>query len=270
MNLPAHRADLTPVSLADDGRVVGFAYETLPADDARELQTVTTRMRERMQADAIENGRDLLAVKDRLAGTVGAFGAWLHAEFRMSERTAQNYMAAAREFGDHPAVVAVLPPGTVYALAAPSTPETIRQDVIRRVEEGERPEPAAIRETITAAKRAKQQAQEAERKAAQLAKLTPEQRADLERKAKRSRRSREQREAEEARQRAERKATREQGDRKADIVAEAIAAALGEDLNAMLASCDDWTVWSKVWDKLKAISAQPPAPATAAQLDAAA
>ena len=261
MNLPAHRADLASVSLADDGRVVGLAYEALPADDARELRAVAARMRERMQADLIENGRDLIRVKERLARTAGAFGAWLQGEFGMSERTAQNYMSAAREFGDHAAVVAVLPPGTVYALAAPSTPETIRQDVIRQVKEGKRPEPAAIRETITAAKRERQ---EAERKAAQLAKLDPEQRADQERKAKRSRQSREQRQAQQERQAAERRAEDERKDNAAVEIAGLIGERLGDDLAGVLASSEEWGVWSRVRDRLKSISRQPARPETTA------
>lgn len=252
MNLPANRADLTPASPDDDARVVGFAYDTLPDDDARELRAVTERMRERAKVSEIENGRDLLAVKDRLAGTVGAFGAWLNAEFGMSERTAQNYMLAARQFGDHPAVVAVLPPGVVYALAAPSTPETIRQDVIRRIEDGERPKPETIRETITAAKRAKRERKEADRKAAELAKLTPEERADLDRKAKRGRKSREQREAEYERRAAEQRAESERMDNAAEEIAGLIAERLGDDLAGVLASSEAWGVWSRVRDRLRA------------------
>lgn len=262
MNLPAHRADLTPVSPADDGRVVGFAYDTLPADDARELRAVTDRMRDRVKANEIENGRDLLAVKDRLAGTVGAFGAWLHAEFGMSERTAQNYMATAREFGDHPLVVAVLPPGTFYKLAAPSTPETIRQDVIRRIEEGERPEPAKILSTISEAKQADRDRRDAERKAqaqsdrrGRQGRLSPEAQAEWDQKEAQRQKRRDSKSAKDnAKAEAERKSIENAAEEVALTIADRLSA---EDLAGVLASSEGHWVWSKVRDVLMTLSKQP-------------
>lgn len=269
MNLPAQRADLAPVSPADDSRVVGFAYETLSADDARELQTVTARMRERMQANMIEDGRDLIRVKERLAGTVGAFGAWLQGEFGMSERTAQNYMSAARVFGDHAAVVAVLPPGTVYKLAAPSTPETVRADVVRQIEEGKRPEPAAILETIVMAKRAESERRETERKAkvqsnrrGRQGKLSPEAQVEWDRKQANKDKANK-------RQDAKNQVRIQRIEAAADEIAGLIAERLGDDLAGVMASSEEHGVWHSVRDRLKAISAQLNAPETAVRLDAA-
>jgi hypothetical protein len=128
----------------------------------------------------IETGRDLVRIKEQLGH--GRFTAWLDAEFSMSERSAQNYMRAAAVFGSEPEIVAVLPPATVYQLAAPSTPPDVRDDIVRSVQAGERPSPAEV------AHRVRQERQKA-RDAARLSKLTPKERLKDQRRAKQRDRS---------------------------------------------------------------------------------
>ena len=74
----------------------------------------------------------------------GHFGQWLDAEFGGVARTAQNYMRAAESFADKSELVSHLPPATVYALAAPSTPGDVRRQIVERLRAGERMHPDAI------------------------------------------------------------------------------------------------------------------------------
>src|SRR4051812_12481771 len=64
------------------------------------------RGRRRTEA-MLEIGRDLLEMKELLGH--GQFLAWLHAEFGRIDRTAENYMQAARCFGDKPEIISHLP-----------------------------------------------------------------------------------------------------------------------------------------------------------------
>src|SRR3954451_6216283 len=74
----------------------------------------------------IEIGNELLSVQKALKDE-RCFGDWLKAEFGWSKSTAYNYMNVARQFptvgNDLPAVDLK----TLYLLAAPSTPDWVRQ-----------------------------------------------------------------------------------------------------------------------------------------------
>lgn len=108
--------------------VSAFDYAGIDPAIAEQARKIADRIRTRIRASVIDVGKDLLAIKDRLGH--GKFGPWLAAEFNMSERAAQNYMAAAKAFGDESATIAVLPPTTIYKLAASSTPANVRQAVL--------------------------------------------------------------------------------------------------------------------------------------------
>src|SRR4051812_33699293 len=112
------------------------------------------------------NGLDLIATKKRLGH--GHFLAWIDAEFGMTDRTARNFMRAAERFGAKSEIVSDLPATTIYMLAAPSTPETVREDVVRRIEAGERLVPAEVKKLVKQAR---------EEKKAKRLRLTREQRA---------------------------------------------------------------------------------------------
>lgn len=110
-------------------------------------------------------GRNLQEVKDRLPH--GQFLTWLQAEFGMSERHARNFMRVAARFGDKSEIIADLSVTILYELAAPSTPDT----VVEQVENGIIP---ATLEAIRAAKEAERQAKEEEQQARVQAPLTLE------------------------------------------------------------------------------------------------
>ena len=116
-----------------------FDYSSLAPELADDARAVAQRVRAghlRTMQTILEMGRELLGLKARLGH--GRFGRWLEAEFGAVARTAQNYMLAAERFGGTPELISLLPPATVYALAAPSTPELVRAEVVRRLSEGER------------------------------------------------------------------------------------------------------------------------------------
>lgn len=100
------------------------------------LDELAARVRRNLRStarDIISIGTDLLLPKELLP--YGQFGPWLEREFRLSERTAQRFIAVAARFGAKPDTVAGLEPTTLYELAASSTPD----DVVERVVRGELP-----------------------------------------------------------------------------------------------------------------------------------
>ena len=123
----------------------GFNYGALDPALAADARGVAQRVRAghlRTMQTILEMGRDLSSLKARLGH--GRFGRWLDAEFGAVARTAQNYMLAAERFGDKSEIISLLPPATVYALAAPSTPEPVRVEVMRRLSLGERLKAAEV------------------------------------------------------------------------------------------------------------------------------
>ena len=195
----------------------GFDYSALPADVASAARATADRIKDRHQrqiAAIIETGRDLLAIKERLWH--GWFLAWLQAEFAWAERTARNYMLAAQQFPDKSAIIADLPLNEVYLLAAPSTPPSVRDAVVSRLEAGERVKPVEVRALVRDAK-------EADRRAKEEAKLSS-----------RQRKTRAQKRAEEERARQEYRASQEVAERAtaelADFIADQLGAALPDVL----------------------------------------
>ena len=91
----------TPVVLVD------FDYTRLDPGDADHARDAAKRIRERTSDAAIENGRDLIEIKKRLEH--GAFLQWLRAEVEVSERTAQNMMAAASWSTANPQTLRICP-----------------------------------------------------------------------------------------------------------------------------------------------------------------
>lgn len=119
-------------------QLVLFNYSELSPEVAGEVKAATERIKLRMKRtaeDIVAIGQDLNAVKERMPH--GQFLPWIQSEFEMGQRTAYNFMAVADQFGDKLAKFANLKPSAIFELAAPSTPEPIRQEVIARSEAGE-------------------------------------------------------------------------------------------------------------------------------------
>lgn len=153
------------MSIAEIG-LPGFDYGALPAEVRIEAKAAAERIKERMRGAVVEVGADLIQVKARLPH--GEFGKWLKAEFAMTERSAQNYMAAA-EIASKCETVSVLKAKTLYLLAAPSTPEPARQEIVDRFVAGEVVSDRAVKDLIAEAKdqawREQRRAKEAAREA---------------------------------------------------------------------------------------------------------
>lgn len=127
-------------------QVFAFDYSGISTAVAKEAEATALRIRDRRRAHTIDTGKELLNVKQDLGH--GRFGKWLEFHFGWKERTAQNYMNSALAFGSTPQIIDVLPPSTVYKLAAKSTPEALRQSVIEEINRGETPDPKKIEKRI--------------------------------------------------------------------------------------------------------------------------
>lgn len=106
--------------------------ETILAQNAEVIRALGKRV----VGDVIEIGRRLSECKD-IAGH-GNWLPWLDREFGWTLQTAHNFInvyeatGKSQKFGD-----LNLPVSSLYLLAAPSTPEEARQEVIVRSENGE-------------------------------------------------------------------------------------------------------------------------------------
>jgi hypothetical protein len=135
-----------------------FDYGGLPLHDRTAMQLSAERIRDRLssiQRDILAIGAELLKVRSRVPH--GTFHAWIAAELGITPRAAQNYMGAARLVRSAPEpareTVSLLPPATLYRLAAPSTPKAVVAEVLAAVEGGEVPAPSVIVQRIAKAKR---------------------------------------------------------------------------------------------------------------------
>ena len=130
------------------------AFESdMPSALTDELGSVADRVRNRlgnMTANIVEIGHELRAVKQRLEH--GEFLNWVELACKLSARTAQLMMKAAEWAEGKNEIVAHLEPTAIYLLAAPSTPDSIRREVLSGLEHGQRPTPRLIKDMIRAAK----------------------------------------------------------------------------------------------------------------------
>src|SRR5512144_1022114 len=117
--------------------MTSFDYQALPSERALEVRAVAERIHLRTAVAVIENGRDLIKVRN-MPEMEGRFVAWLNAEFSMSRQTAYNMMQVAENLDDRFPNFGNVAPSILYALAAPSTPETIRDQVETRAIAGEK------------------------------------------------------------------------------------------------------------------------------------
>jgi hypothetical protein len=130
-----------------------FDYTGVAVGDAEQLRAHATRIRANIRsttAAILAIGVDLIAAKQRLDH--GQFSAWVEAECGFAVRSAERYIAAAKLAEGKNDTVSLLPPATVYALAAKSTPPEVIEAVISRVEAGEVLSNTVVKEMIDAGK----------------------------------------------------------------------------------------------------------------------
>lgn len=130
---------------------------TLPQDQANEIAlaehaAVIRALGKRVVGDIVEIGRRLTEAK-RIAGH-GNWVPWLDGEFGWSDDTALRFMqvsglAKTRNLRD-----LSLPVSGLYLLAAPSTPEEARAEVVTRAESGEHLTLADVKRIVDEARQA--------------------------------------------------------------------------------------------------------------------
>jgi hypothetical protein len=154
-----------------------FSYEALPVEKATELQQLAASIRKlgRKQIDAmIEVGSKLAVAQKELPH--GQFIPWIRAELDMKYRTAINYMHLAELAADKPEIISHLPPTAGYLIAAPETPESVKDAVVNRIQSGEVVKVDDVKRIVPAAKAEVAEAKRAERRKRRRAKLSPERR----------------------------------------------------------------------------------------------
>jgi hypothetical protein len=102
-----------------------------------ELAAIADRIRDRLRRqvkDIVAIGADLIVVKAMLGH--GTFGDWLKREFRLSVRSAQLYMTAAKWAEDKSEIISHLPLEALRLLSAPTTPAAIQEEVVEAIRAG--------------------------------------------------------------------------------------------------------------------------------------
>ena len=115
-----------------------FDYDALPKKDIPFIKQTTREVHlllERSTGDIIAIGQKLIDMKARLGH--GHWRAWLQTHWPLDVSLANRWMNVARKCGQFPHLK--IPRSTLYLLAADSTPDTLREELVRRVEAGEPP-----------------------------------------------------------------------------------------------------------------------------------
>lgn len=145
-----------------------FDYNLLNAEDASVIIFHTNVIKERIRRttqDIIEIGERLIDVKERL--DYGHFGIWLRVEFDWDRRTAQRFMSVTAMLSTCDNLSQVpkasldnvsIAPSALYLLAAPSTPEEIRREVLERAYQGEAVTFSEVKRIIASQKKRKKRA----------------------------------------------------------------------------------------------------------------
>ncbi|WP_210348695.1 DUF3102 domain-containing protein [Bradyrhizobium sp. CCBAU 53338] len=116
-----------------------FDYGDMPSVETTVLRAQAARIRKlnkSVMASIIEIGNDLIAAKQKLPH--GSFARWIESECGFSDKTAQNYMGAARLAEGKTELISLLAPAVAYKLAAKSAPPPAVANVIDRLSRGER------------------------------------------------------------------------------------------------------------------------------------
>lgn len=195
--------------------ILPFDYAVLPRDQAKLAKDAAEFIESRhkkMASSVIEIGRKLAEVKVSLGH--GNFTGWVEAEFTMSMRTAQSYMAAATGVGAKSEIVSHLPVTTLLEVA--KSPEPIRAKVLEKMASAEAPLPVdKVREVL-------HEARIEQKRAERDAKLSP---AQKKREKEARRKDREEQEARNVKRRQD-----EAREERATVrLAELLLSRLGED-----------------------------------------
>jgi hypothetical protein len=147
---PSARTQRAIAELADNLIRVRIDGATADEQLAQRAQAIRV-LGKRTIANVIEIGHHLVEAKT-LCGH-GNWLPWLDREFGWSDKQAERFMQMHSMLGKFDKLSNLdVPMSALYLLASPSTPEAVRQEVIERVERGEKVSVAEVSETITKAK----------------------------------------------------------------------------------------------------------------------
>ncbi len=126
-----------------------YDYSQLPSEHreaVRRSARIIKPLLKRTAEDIFTIGGELRAVKEMLPH--GRYTEWLGVEFGLSERMAQHFVNVRERLGPKSEKFSVLPPSTLYLLAAPSTPDEAITIVEERIDKGDRLSVAHVQRTI--------------------------------------------------------------------------------------------------------------------------
>lgn len=120
--------------------VTNFDYGILTPEQRSLVEQRTSEIREQLRRtaqDIWEIGQSLAEVRTQLKH--GQFDAWLKAEFGWSRRTAYNFINVYETFGNRANLAQIdIATSALYLLAAPSTPQNLREQYIEEAKTGKR------------------------------------------------------------------------------------------------------------------------------------
>lgn len=120
--------------------VTNFDYSILPLNQRSLIEQRTSQIREQLRRtaqDIWEIGQNLAEVRAELKH--GQFETWLKAEFGWSRRTAYNFINVYETFGNRANLAQIdIATSALYLLAAPSTPDNLREQYIEEAKAGKR------------------------------------------------------------------------------------------------------------------------------------
>jgi hypothetical protein len=146
------RAEAVPAIVADTAVQAMFDWSLLEPAKRESLEEATAEIRRRIRRsaeDVLEIGRLLRHVKDDLPR--GMWGGWLRVSFDWSERTAQRFIQTSSVFDALSAVrtpTEMFEPTAMYLIAAGTTPEQVRWDMVDRANAGEYVTAAVVRAAV--------------------------------------------------------------------------------------------------------------------------
>lgn len=118
------------------------------------LQGCAERIKDRVRkslSDVVVIGKELTEAKDKLPH--GAWLPWLEAEFGWKKSTAYQFIAVATKFPNSGSLP--IAPSAAYLLAAPKTPDSVREQAIALAQNGTVISHEKVREMVAACSRAR-------------------------------------------------------------------------------------------------------------------
>jgi hypothetical protein len=151
---PFRDGQTTTVTVVGQAAVeLNYDYNRLPEEERAAVQRAARIIKpllRRTAEDIFVIGDELGQVKARLPH--GRYTEWLGMELGLSERMAQHFVNVRGRLGPKSEKFSVLPPSTLYLLAAPSTPDEAIAEVEAQLEREGSVSVSAVQRVIAAAK----------------------------------------------------------------------------------------------------------------------